>query len=231
MSWKTQRPRNVGMLLGFALLLAAWSEPASAQPVGDAQAPQSAPEEQGPSVSSGLNLITLAGSFDYQRSGASESAQMNWALAYGRVLAGGFAVGGGITTHTDWRTPRPKPGVHSVSDRGGSFRWGSRAFTPTSPRGSVRSRGRSAGSDPSSKITLTVTDVQRFLGKCKRAFYLLRCAATEAFAAPFLSQGRDHWLMRDLLEWNERRRRCDRVPGRTALSSADRVEVLDASEP
>ncbi len=102
MSWTTQRPRAVCMILGFALLLAAWSVPASAQRVEEAQPPQAAPEEREPSISSGLNLITLAGSFDYQRSGDTESAQMNWALAYGRVLPGGFAVGGGITTHTDW---------------------------------------------------------------------------------------------------------------------------------
>ncbi len=94
-----------------------------------------------------------------------------------------------------------------------------------------RGRGPSAGSDPSSKITLTVIDVQRFLGKSKRAFYLLRRDAAEGFPAPFLIQGRDHWLMRDLLEWIESRRRRDAVPGRTALSSGDRSEVLDAPEP
>jgi predicted DNA-binding transcriptional regulator AlpA len=97
-------------------------------------------------------------------------------------------------------------------------------------RTTERSRGTSAGSDPSSKITLTVTDVQRFLGKSKRAFYLLRRDATEKFPAPFLIQGRDHWLMRDLLEWIESRRRRDAVPGRTALSSADRADILDGPE-
>jgi hypothetical protein len=68
--------------------------------------------------------------------------------------------------------------------------------------------------DPSSKTTLTVADAQRFLGKSKRAFYLLRCDPAEEFPAPFVIRGRDHWLMRDLLEWIERRRRRDAVPGR-----------------
>jgi predicted DNA-binding transcriptional regulator AlpA len=94
-----------------------------------------------------------------------------------------------------------------------------------------RRRAAAAGSELSSKITLTVTDVQRFLGKSKRAFYLLRYDVAEEFPAPFLVQGRDHWLMRDLLEWIESRRRRDAVPGRTALSSADRSEVPDGPEP
>lgn len=67
---------------------------------------------------------------------------------------------------------------------------------------------------PASKTTLTVTDIQRFLGKSKRAFYLLRCDQAEAFPAPFVINGRDHWLMRDLLTWIESRRRRDAVPGR-----------------
>ncbi len=99
-----------------------------------------------------------------------------------------------------------------------------RATEPDSSRSDSRRR-------PSSKITVTVADVQRFLGKSKRAFYLLRRNATEEFPAPFLIQGRDHWLMRDLLEWIESRRRRDAVPGRTALSSGDRAEVLDGPEP
>jgi hypothetical protein len=74
--------------------------------------------------------------------------------------------------------------------------------------------------DPASKTTLTVGDVQRFLGKSKRAFYLLRCDTTQDFPAPFVIQGRDHWLMRDLLAWIEARRRNDAVPGRAALRSA-----------
>jgi hypothetical protein len=74
--------------------------------------------------------------------------------------------------------------------------------------------------DPASKTTLTVGDVQRFLGKSKRAFYLLRCDATQGFPAPFVIQGRDHWLMRDLLAWIEARRRHDAIPGRVALRSA-----------
>jgi predicted DNA-binding transcriptional regulator AlpA len=75
-----------------------------------------------------------------------------------------------------------------------------------------------------------VTDVQQFLGKSKRAFYLLRRDPREEFPAPFLIQGRDHWLTRDLLEWIESRRRRDAIPGRTALSSADRSPVPDAPE-
>ena len=74
--------------------------------------------------------------------------------------------------------------------------------------------------DPASKTTLTVGDVQRFLGKSKRAFYLLRCDTTQGFPAPFVIQGRDHWLMRDLLAWIEARRRTDAIPGRSALRSA-----------
>jgi len=74
--------------------------------------------------------------------------------------------------------------------------------------------------DPASKTTLTVGDVQRFLGKSKRAFYLLRCDTTEGFPPPFVIQGRDHWLMRDLLAWIEARRRIDAVPGRAAFPSA-----------
>jgi hypothetical protein len=74
-------------------------------------------------------------------------------------------------------------------------------------------RGAARAGDVSSKITLTVTDVQRFLGKSKRAFYLLRRNPAEGFPAPFVIRGRDHWLMRDLLDWIERRRRRDAIPG------------------
>ena len=91
-------------------------------------------------------------------------------------------------------------------------------------------RGTTVGSDPSSKITLTVTDAQRLLGRSKRAFYLLRRDPREEFPAPFLIQGRDHWLMRDLLEWIESRRRRDATPGRTALSVTDRSSVLAAPD-
>jgi predicted DNA-binding transcriptional regulator AlpA len=97
-------------------------------------------------------------------------------------------------------------------------------------RPSRNGRRTAAGPDPSSKITLTVTDVQRFLGKSKRAFYLLRRDWTEEFPAPFLMQGRDHWLMRDLLEWIESRRRRDAIPGRTVLSSTARPAVPTAPE-
>jgi predicted DNA-binding transcriptional regulator AlpA len=95
-----------------------------------------------------------------------------------------------------------------------------------------RNRRRAApdGSDLSAKITLTVTDVQRFLGKSKRAFYLLRRDPMEEFPTPFLIQGRDHWLMEDLLDWIEGRRRRDATPGRTALLSADRSLVLAAPD-
>jgi len=75
-------------------------------------------------------------------------------------------------------------------------------------------RARATAADVSSKTTLTVADAQRFLGKSKRAFYLLRCDPAEEFPAPFVVRGRDHWLMRDLLEWIERRRRRDAVPAR-----------------
>ena len=99
-----------------------------------------------------------------------------------------------------------------------------------SGRPSRNGRGTAVGSDLSSKITLTVTDAQRFLGRSKRAFYLLRRDPTEGFPAPFLIQGRDHWLMRDLLEWIESRRRRDAIPGRTALSVTDRSSVLAAPD-
>jgi hypothetical protein len=85
---------------------------------------------------------------------------------------------------------------------------------PARPNPTSRHRA-AAGNDPSAKITLTVTDVQRFLGKSKRAFYLLRRDPGHDFPTPFVIQGRDHWLMRDLLEWIERRRRRDAVPSRT----------------
>lgn len=95
-------------------------------------------------------------------------------------------------------------------------------------RPSRNGRGTTVGSDVSTKITLTVTDARRLLGKSKRAFYLLRRDPTEEFPAPFLIQGRDHWLIRDSLEWLESRRRRDAIPGRTALSSTDRSSVLAA---
>lgn len=60
--------------------------------------------------------------------------------------------------------------------------------------------------------------------------YLLRSDPREEFPAPFLIQGRDHWLMGDLLEWIESRRRRDAVPGRNALSSADRSPALGAPD-
>jgi hypothetical protein len=84
----------------------------------------------------------------------------------------------------------------------------------------VHPRPSTVRADPASKTTLTVGDVQRFLGKSKRAFYLLRCDATQGFPAPFVIQGRDHWLMRDLLAWIEARRRSDAIPGRVARHSA-----------
>lgn len=96
-----------------------------------------------------------------------------------------------------------------------------------------RSRGRSerVRPDPSTKVTLSVTDIQRFLGKSKRAFYLLRRDPKAQFPAPFVVQGRDHWLMRDLLDWIESRRRRDAIPGRTALSYGERRESLAVPEP
>jgi predicted DNA-binding transcriptional regulator AlpA len=97
-------------------------------------------------------------------------------------------------------------------------------------RSSGNGRGRTVDGDPSRKITLTVTDVQRFLGKSKRAFYLLRRDPREGFPTPFLIQGRDHWLMRDLLDWIESRRRRDAIPGRTALLRADPSPTLGAPE-
>ena len=66
--------------------------------------------------------------------------------------------------------------------------------------------------NPSHKHVLNAADVQRFLGRSKRAFYMLRCDRAEAFPAPFVIQGRDHWLMRDIDEWIESRRRMDSVP-------------------
>ena len=84
----------------------------------------------------------------------------------------------------------------------------------------VHPRQPTTKADPASKTTLTVGDVQRFLGKSKRAFYLLRCDPTQGFPAPFVIQGRDHWLMRDLLGWIEARRRNDAIPGRAARRSA-----------
>ena len=80
------------------------------------------------------------------------------------------------------------------------------------------------------KITLSVTDIQLFLGKSKRAFYLLRRDPKAQFPAPFVVQGRDHWLMRDLLDWIESRRRRDAIPGRTALLGADRSLALGTPE-
>lgn len=85
--------------------------------------------------------------------------------------------------------------------------------------------------DPSAKITLSVTDIQLFLGKSKRAFYLLRRDPKAQFPAPFVVQGRDHWLMRDLLDWIESRRRRDAIPGRTAVSYGERRESLAVPEP
>ncbi len=100
---------------------------------------------------------------------------------------------------------------------------------PARPKPNSRRR-TAARNDLSAKITLTVTDVQRFLGKSKRAFYLLRRDPRHEFPTPFVIQGRDHWLMRDLLEWIESRRRPDAVPGRTGLSREDRSAVQVAPE-
>jgi hypothetical protein len=104
--------------------------------------------------------------------------------------------------------------------------------TAAAERQTERSGGRSerVRPDPSTKITLSVTDIQLFLGKSKRAFYLLRRDPKERFPAPFVVQGRDHWLMRDLLDWIESRRRRDAIPGRTALSYGERRESFGVSE-
>jgi len=63
-------------------------------------------------------------------------------------------------------------------------------------------------------------DVQRFLGKSKRAFHLLRRDPMEESPTPFLIRGRDHWLMHDLLT----------IPGRTALLGASRSLLLGAAD-
>jgi hypothetical protein len=87
-------------------------------------------------------------------------------------------------------------------------------------RRSAHPRQATVKADPASKTTLTVGDVQRFLGKSERAFYVLHCDTTQGFPARFVIQGRDHWLMRDLLAWIEARRRNDAIPGRAARRSA-----------
>lgn len=66
---------------------------------------------------------------------------------------------------------------------------------------------------------LSVRGVEEFLGKSKRAFYLLRQDKAERFPAPFVIQGRDYWITTDLAEWIESRRRKDAVPGRSALAN------------
>ena len=75
--------------------------------------------------------------------------------------------------------------------------------------------------DPAQKNVLTVSDVQRFLGKSKRAFYQLRRDVEEGFPAPFVIQGRDHWLKSDVFDWIQSRRRRDSVPGRTVLAAGN----------
>ena len=65
------------------------------------------------------------------------------------------------------------------------------------------------------KHVLTASEVQRFLGKSKRSFYLLRHRTDESFPAPFVMLGRDHWLMQDVVDWIASRRRSDAVPGRS----------------
>jgi predicted DNA-binding transcriptional regulator AlpA len=111
-------------------------------------------------------------------------------------------------------------------------RCGSRALRAAEEQIESRGRPNKRGeADISSKITLTVTDVQRFLGKSKRAFYLLRRDSRQEFPAPFLIQGRDHWLMRDLLEWIESRRRRDAVPGRAALCRTNAPRLSPPPEP
>ena len=67
------------------------------------------------------------------------------------------------------------------------------------------------------KHVLTASEVQRFLGKSKRSFYLLRHRTDESFPAPFVMLGRDHWLTQDVVDWIASRRRSDAVPGRRAL--------------
>ncbi len=70
------------------------------------------------------------------------------------------------------------------------------------------------------KQVLTVRDVQLFLGKSKRGFYLLRSRSAEGFPAPFLINGRDHWLTTDIIDWIATRRRSCATPGQRTLRAS-----------
>jgi hypothetical protein len=64
--------------------------------------PGSGSAVDGPTLSSGMSIVTLGGGFDYQRSGDSEAAHMNWVLGYTYLLTDSFALSGGISTNTEW---------------------------------------------------------------------------------------------------------------------------------
>jgi hypothetical protein len=117
------RGRGVAVMAGALLVWGVASTGLAAQPATIGL--ETAADR--PTVSAGLSIVTLAGSFDYARGGGSQSAQMNWGLSYGYLLTDHLALGGGITTHTDWEdtTDTTTSGEVSV---------GPRFFLPTDGR-------------------------------------------------------------------------------------------------
>jgi predicted DNA-binding transcriptional regulator AlpA len=122
---------------------------------------------------------------------------------------------------------RDTPGHQALRVPPGSVRcWNARGTNRTETKAERRRRDTEPEvAGPAAKTTLTVTEVQRFLGKSKRSFYQLRCDTKQEFSAPFLLHGRDHWLMADVLDWIASRRRRDAIPGRTALACDERKDA------
>ena len=85
---------------GVALfILALGAAQAAAQPTAG---PARSTREERPAVTQGLTIMDLMGSFQYARIGGDQSAQMNLALTYTKMLTDRVGIGGGVSTNTVW---------------------------------------------------------------------------------------------------------------------------------
>jgi hypothetical protein len=91
---------------------------------GAASAVTAQPASDAPTLAQGLKFVTLTGTFDYAHSGSSQSAQMNWGLAYNRLVTDRVAIGAGLTTQTDWND-------YTDTDTSGEISLGPRLFLPS----------------------------------------------------------------------------------------------------
>jgi hypothetical protein len=85
------------VVLSAALACALAATTVSAQPANDPRA-----EDEGPTLSSRMSIVTLGGSFNYEHRESGQSAQMNWTLGYTYLVTDNLGLSAGISTHTEW---------------------------------------------------------------------------------------------------------------------------------